>query len=167
MKIQVSSDGEEFSAFSKFSFRSRNSSRIQNRGERKKTSSIFQLAGSSRGTSRSKMTPVLFACAILAAFLCKVQAISSSWRPIVASHADAGILHQEASIFGNAPTQTLYDVDSPHHLLLPHDRETCPLYKVAMAQQLYFEVGHWARLDGFSYRMSCMFSSSLRFTDMG
>lgn len=88
------------------------------------------------------MTPILFACAIFVAFSCEVQAISSSWRPILPGHADgAGILHQEASIFGNAPTQTLYDVDNPHHLLLPHDQETCSLYKVGMSQQLYFEVG--------------------------
>jgi len=61
----------------------------------------------------------------------------------VPSHVgSAGILHQEASIFGNAPTQALYDVDSSaaHHLLLPHDQETCSLYKIAMSQQLYFEV---------------------------
>jgi len=89
------------------------------------------------------MTSVLLACAILVALTCNVRALSSSWRPIVPSHAgSAGILHQEASIFGNAPTQTLYDVDSSaaHHLLLPHDQETCSLYKVAMSQQLYFEV---------------------------
>lgn len=91
------------------------------------------------------MTPILLACAILAAFR-EVRAISSSWRPIVPGHADgAGILHQEASIFENAPTQTLYDVDSPHHLLLSHDRDTCSLYKVSMSQQLYFEVGHRTR----------------------
>ncbi|XP_011881276.1 PREDICTED: uncharacterized protein LOC105569427 [Vollenhovia emeryi] len=90
------------------------------------------------------MTPIPFAYAILAAFLCEVQAISSSWRPIVSGHADgAGILHQEASIFGNAPTQTLYDVDSPHHLLAHDDHETCSLYKVAMTQQLYFEYIHY------------------------
>ncbi|XP_077282214.1 pentraxin-related protein b6 [Temnothorax americanus] len=90
------------------------------------------------------MTPIPLACAILAASLCsEVQAISSSWRPIVPGHADgAGILHQEASIFGNAPTQTLYDVDSPHHLL-SHDQGTCTLYKVAMTQQLYFEYIHY------------------------
>ncbi|KAL0105676.1 hypothetical protein PUN28_015859 [Cardiocondyla obscurior] len=89
------------------------------------------------------MTSIPFACAILAVFLCEVQAISSSWRPIVPSHADAGILHQDASIFGNAPTQTLYDVDSSHHLLLPNSQDTCSLYKVVMNQQLYFEYIHY------------------------
>lgn len=148
MKIHVSSDDEEFSTF--FDRKIVHGSKV----ETKKTSLISQLAGSSRGTSCSKMTPILFSCAILAAFLCEMEAISSSWRPIVPGHDGASILHQEASIFGNAPTQTLYDVDSPHHLLLPHDQETCPLYKVAMSQQLYFEVGHWARLDGFLYRKS-------------
>ncbi|KYN00759.1 PREDICTED: uncharacterized protein LOC108775658 [Cyphomyrmex costatus] len=89
------------------------------------------------------MTPILFACAILAALSHETQAISSSWRPIVPGLPDgAGILHQEASIFGNAPTQTLYE-DSPHHLLLPHDQDTCSLYKVSMNQQLYFEYIHY------------------------
>lgn len=91
------------------------------------------------------MTLILFAFATLVAFSHEVQAISSSWRPILSGQADgAGILHQEASIFGNAPTQTLYE-DSPHHLLLPHDQDTCSLYKVSMNQQLYFEVGRRAR----------------------
>lgn len=118
---------------------------------RKGPSSISPLAGSSR-TSRPKMTPIPFACIILAA-LCEVQAISSPWRPIVPGHADgAGILHQEASIFENAPTQTLYDVDSPHHLLLPQDQDTCSLYKVSMSQQLYFEVSTPGNGDGFSHR---------------
>ncbi|XP_028049789.1 uncharacterized protein LOC105831683 [Monomorium pharaonis] len=85
---------------------------------------------------------ILLACAILAAFSCEGQTISPSWRPILSGHADgASILHQEASIFGNAPTQTLYDVDSPHHLL--HDQDTCSLYKVVMNQQLYFEYIHY------------------------
>jgi len=85
------------------------------------------------------MTLILFSCAVLVAFSREVQAISS-WRPIVPSHTGAGILQQEVSIFENAPTQTLYDIDSPHHLLLPHDQDTCSLYKVSMKQQLYFEV---------------------------
>ncbi|XP_014469633.1 PREDICTED: uncharacterized protein LOC106741801 [Dinoponera quadriceps] len=89
--------------------------------------------------SRPKMTSVLFACVILVA-LC--EAISSSWRPIVPAHSGASTLHQEASIFGNAPTQTLYDADSSH-LLLPQDQERCSLYKVAMNQQLYFEYIHY------------------------
>ncbi|XP_012060198.1 PREDICTED: uncharacterized protein LOC105623415 [Atta cephalotes] len=89
------------------------------------------------------MTPILFRCAILIALSHEMQAISSSWRPIVPGHSDgAGILHQEASIFGNAPTQTLYE-DSPHHLLLPQDQDTCSLYKVSMNQQLYFEYIHY------------------------
>lgn len=86
------------------------------------------------------MASLLSTCAILVA-LCGVRAISSSWKPIVPAHSGASILHQEASIFGNAPTQTLYDVESSHHLLLPQDQERCSLYKVAMNQQLYFEVG--------------------------
>nr|XP_012217312.1 PREDICTED: neuronal pentraxin-1-like [Linepithema humile] len=91
------------------------------------------------------MMLILFARAILIAlFTREIQAISSSWRPIAPVHADgtAGILHQEASIFGNAPTQTLYDVDNSH-LLLSHDQEQCSLYKVAMNQQLYFEYIHY------------------------
>ncbi|EZA55910.1 Neuronal pentraxin-2 [Ooceraea biroi] len=90
------------------------------------------------------MTPIVLACAALVAFTRDVQAISSAWRPIVPSHGgSASLLHQEASIFGNAPTQTLYDVDSSHHLLLPHDQERCSLYKVSMNQQLYFEYIHY------------------------
>lgn len=133
MESENTSDGEEFNelVFHFISFLSQNN--LQNREKDR------SLAGSSR-RSRPKMTPILLACIILAA-LREVRAISSSWRPIVPGHADgAGILHQEASIFENAPTQTLYE-DSPHHLLLPNDRETCSLYKVSMSQQLYFEVG--------------------------
>lgn len=106
------------------------------------TDAIFLLSGSTRRTSEPpKMTSILLACAALVAFTCNVRAISSSWRPIVPSHVgSAGILHQDTSIFANAPTQTLYDVDSPHHLLLPSDHERCSLYKVSMTQQLYFEV---------------------------
>ncbi|KAL6430713.1 hypothetical protein ACFW04_006934 [Cataglyphis niger] len=89
------------------------------------------------------MTSILLAYATFIAFSCVAQAISSSWRPILPAHnVGAGILHQEASIFENAPTQTLYDVDSSH-LLLPHDQEKCSLYKVAMTQQLYFEYIHY------------------------
>ncbi|KMQ94365.1 neuronal pentraxin-2 [Lasius niger] len=88
------------------------------------------------------MTSILLAYATLIAFSCVAQAISSSWRPILPAHnVGASILHQEASIFENAPTQTLYDVDGSHHLLLSHEQEKCSLYKVAMTQQLYFEVG--------------------------
>lgn len=111
---------------------------------------------------------ILLACVTLVAFSYEVQAISSSWRPIVSGHADgAGILHQEASILGNAPTQTLYDVDNhgPHHLLLPHDQDTCSLYKVVMNQQLYFEVGHFEHVDGFLYRKSNMVYVLVEFTD--
>ncbi|EFN89054.1 Neuronal pentraxin-2 [Harpegnathos saltator] len=91
------------------------------------------------------MTSVFtIACAVLVAASRDALAISSSWRPIVPAHSSASILHQEASIFGNAPTQTLYDVDSPHHhLLLPQAEESCSLYKVAMSQQLYFEYIHY------------------------
>lgn len=109
---------------------------------------ICQLAGSSRGTSRPKMTSILLAYATFIAFSCVAQAISSSWRPILPAHnVGAGILHQEASIFENAPTQTLYDVDSS--LLLPHDQEKCSLYKVAMTQQLYFEVSRLPSIANF------------------
>lgn len=97
------------------------------------------------------MTPLLFACAVLVASR-EVQAISSSWRPIVPAHGGASILQQEASIFGNAPTQTLYDVDTPHLLLSP-DQDRCSLHKVAMNQQLYFEVRSTnARRTGVSQR---------------
>lgn len=103
---------------------------------------ICQLAGSSKGTSRLKMTSILLAYATFIAFSCVAQAISSSWRPILPAHnVGASILHQDTSIFEN--TQTLYDVDSSH-LLLPHDQEKCSLYKVAMTQQLYFEVSRLA-----------------------
>ncbi|XP_020300259.1 uncharacterized protein LOC109863952 [Pseudomyrmex gracilis] len=89
------------------------------------------------------MTPILFGCAVLA-FFSKVQAISSSWQPIVPVHSSgASLLHQEASIFGNAPTQTLYDMDSPHLLLSNNNQGQCSLYKVAMNQQLYFEYIHY------------------------
>ncbi|XP_072762129.1 uncharacterized protein B6 [Anoplolepis gracilipes] len=90
------------------------------------------------------MTSIAYATFI--AFSCVAQAISSSWRPVLPPHnapVGAGILHQEASIFENGPTQTLYDVDNSHHLLQPHDQEKCSLYKIAMTQQLYFEYIHY------------------------
>ncbi|XP_029179037.1 uncharacterized protein LOC114946606 [Nylanderia fulva] len=92
------------------------------------------------------MTSIVLAYAAFIAFSCVAQAISSSWRPVLPAHnVGASILHQEASIFENAPTQTLYDVDGSHHLLLSHDQDTnkCSLYKVAMTQQLYFEYIHY------------------------
>lgn len=123
---------------------------------------IFRCAfflGSSTSTSCLKMMLILFTCAILAAS--GVQAISSSWRPIVPVHTSLNILHQEASILGNAPTQTLYDADSSH-LLVSHNEERCSLYKIAMTQQLYFEVLYLAEyqflisgIGGCVYSYNC------------
>lgn len=64
----------------------------------------------------------------------KVQAISTAWRPAYST----SILHQEP-IYSNGPSQSLFNEGSS--LLSPHDQDRCALYKVAMNQQLYFEVG--------------------------
>lgn len=100
------------------------------------------------------MMLILFARVILIALFTREMRAISSWRPIAPVHVEgaAGILHQETSIFGNVPTQTLYDVDNSH-LLLPHDQEQCSLYKVAMNQQLYFEVGQRVRDTFLNYKL--------------
>lgn len=57
-------------------------------------------------------------------------AVSSSWRPVVPSQL--GILHQDTSIYGNSQ----YDNEN----FFGQENDQCALYKVAMNQQLYFEV---------------------------
>lgn len=72
------------------------------------------------------------------------QAISTAWRPSYPAPAGP-ILHREASsIFHSGQSQIPYDA-APSSLLAPHDRDRCTLYKIAMNQQLYFEV---SEIDG-------------------
>jgi hypothetical protein len=69
--------------------------------------------------------------------LTTVQAISTSWRPSFATPT-ASALHQgTAAIYESA--QPLYDAASSP-LLAHHEEDGCTLYKIAMKQQLYFEV---------------------------
>lgn len=70
-------------------------------------------------------------------FLTTAQAISTSWSPSFPTPT-ASALHQgTVAIFESA--QPLYDAGSSS-LLAHHEEDRCTLYKIAMKQQLYFEV---------------------------
>lgn len=70
-------------------------------------------------------------------FLTTAQAISTSWSPSFPTPT-ASALHQgTVAIFESA--QPLYDAASSS-LLAHHEEDRCTLYKIAMKQQLYFEV---------------------------
>lgn len=69
-------------------------------------------------------------------------AVSSSWRPIHPAQLSTSILHQEAAVYGGAG-HSIYNLEESslsEQLLGQQDQDTCALYKVAMNQQLYFEV---------------------------
>ncbi|CAK9803363.1 Neuronal pentraxin-1 [Anthophora quadrimaculata] len=70
-----------------------------------------------------------------------VQAISTAWRPSYATPS-AGVLHQDGPVYGNSPTQSLYEIDSSS-LLGQQDQDRCTVYKIVMTQQLYFEYVHY------------------------
>ena len=67
-------------------------------------------------------------------------AISSSWRPVIPAQLGTSILHQEAAIYGNTPYNDEESTLTKSNLYLHPENDQCALYKVAMKQQLYFEV---------------------------
>lgn len=70
-------------------------------------------------------------CAIMAA--ARVHAISTAWQPSL-PHPPTGVLQD----YDSSPPQSLYEFEgSP---ILNEEQDKCTLYKVAMRQQLYFEV---------------------------
>lgn len=73
------------------------------------------------------------------------MAASSNWVPVAAPHSNDGrILQQESSIY-REESSTLHitlDTVSSAHPLAQQEQDQCALYKVAMNQQLYFEVSY-------------------------
>lgn len=84
---------------------------------------------------RNKETIMFLVCILFSASM----AISSAWRPIVSSQPSTSILSQEAAL-------AAYNIDDSsfghHQILGQQDDDQCALYKVAMNQQLYFEVSY-------------------------
>ena len=71
-------------------------------------------------------------------------AITSAWRPIVPAQLSTSILHQEAAGYDDSGSISPFHLDDPpishQQILGQQDEDQCALYKVAMNQQLYFEV---------------------------
>lgn len=95
---------------------------------------------------------IMWILAFFYGFLTTAQAISTSWSPSFPTPT-ASALHQgTVAIFENA--HSLYDAASSS-LLAHHEEDRCTLYKIAMKQQLYFEVRkiHYSSYETHTVRL--------------